>query len=80
MNQLKKLTVMTALFTLAALRTNADTTNLVQDISVQLVGERLIVKAVERPGGSELKADVRIAADDWESRDLVAPRRRRRRT
>jgi hypothetical protein len=40
MNQLSKLTAVTALFTLAALRTNADTTNLVQDVNFQLSGFR----------------------------------------
>lgn len=40
MNQIKKLTAMAALFTVAALRCNADTTNLVQDISIQLTGFR----------------------------------------
>jgi hypothetical protein len=39
MNQLK-LTAIAALFAVAALRTNADTTNLVQDVSIQLTGYR----------------------------------------
>jgi hypothetical protein len=39
MNQIK-LTAIAALFAVAALRTNADTTNLVQDVSVQLTGYR----------------------------------------
>jgi hypothetical protein len=39
MNRLK-LTAIAALFAVAALRTNADTTNLVQDVSVQLTGYR----------------------------------------
>jgi len=38
MNQLRKLTAVAALFTLAAFRTNADTTNLVQDVGIQLTG------------------------------------------
>jgi len=40
MNHSKKLTAIAALFILAALRTNADTTNLVQDINIQLTGFR----------------------------------------
>lgn len=40
MNEINKLTAIAALFTLAALRTNADTTNLVQNISIQLTGFR----------------------------------------
>jgi hypothetical protein len=36
MKQFNKLTAIAALFTLAALRTNADTTNLVQNINIQL--------------------------------------------
>jgi len=40
MNQLRKLTAVAALFVVAALRTNADTTNLVQDVSIQLTGYR----------------------------------------
>ena len=40
MNQLGKLTAVAALFTLAAFRTNADTTNLVQDVGIQLTGFR----------------------------------------
>jgi hypothetical protein len=39
MNRLK-LTAIAALFAVAALRTNADTTNLVQDVSIQLTGYR----------------------------------------
>ena len=39
MNQLK-LTAIAALFAVAAFRTNADTTNLVQDVSIQLTGYR----------------------------------------
>jgi hypothetical protein len=39
MNQLK-LTAIAALFAMAAFRTNADTTNLVQDVSIQLTGFR----------------------------------------
>src|SRR6266481_4633446 len=39
MNQLK-LTAIAALFAVAALRTNADTTNLVQDVGIQLTGFR----------------------------------------
>src|SRR6476646_6605867 len=38
MNQLRKLSALAALFVVAAVRTNADTTNLVQDVSVQLTG------------------------------------------
>ncbi len=38
MNQIKKLTAIAALFTVAALRSNADTTNLVQEINIQLTG------------------------------------------
>jgi hypothetical protein len=38
MNHIKKLTAIAALFTMAALRSNAETTNLVQDISIQLTG------------------------------------------
>jgi hypothetical protein len=38
MNQLRKLTAVAALFTLAAFHTNADTTNLVQDVGIQLTG------------------------------------------
>jgi hypothetical protein len=40
MNQIKKLTAIAALFTVAALRSNADTTNLVQDVNIQLTGFR----------------------------------------
>jgi hypothetical protein len=40
MNQIKKLTAIAALFTAAALRTNADTTNLVQDVTIQFTGYR----------------------------------------
>jgi len=38
MKQFNKLTAIAALFTLAAFETNADTTNLVQSISIQLAG------------------------------------------
>jgi hypothetical protein len=38
MNQLRKLSALAALFVVAAVRTNADTTNLVQDVSIQLTG------------------------------------------
>jgi len=38
MNHFNKLTAIAALFTLAAFRTNADTTNLVQNITIQLIG------------------------------------------
>jgi hypothetical protein len=40
MNQIKKLTAIAALFAVATLRSNADTTNLVQDITIQLSGFR----------------------------------------
>lgn len=40
MNQFNKLTAIAAMFTLAALRTNADTTNLVQNINIQLTAFR----------------------------------------
>jgi len=55
MNQIKKLTAIAALFTVAALRSNADTTNLVQDISIQLTGFR---QGATQTNGSSISTGV----------------------
>jgi hypothetical protein len=63
MNQIKKLTAIAALFTVAALRSNADTTNLVQDISIQLTGFR---QGATQTNGNSVSTGVdsaRVATD-----------------